>query len=165
LASLSDNGNGEEATSGGPTVVAATTVAGGWSLDSAGLRRRKRELKQQLRLYDMIFHAQHGRMPEKREKEPIRHLYERYNAYKNLISVIERGEDEEADGPPSEVDMSSLRAEKATLHQTLRSYEKDFYRQHNRQVSSFADIRPVASQYRRYYKIKRAIAHCSSLSN
>jgi hypothetical protein len=192
----------------------------------AELHQRKRELKQQLKLYDMNFHTQHGRMPEKREKEPIRHLYESYNAYKNQISVIERGEAQpgpgtaafrgvadsppaasdvapassasptqnsenasspgqahlrrissgggsensdandsrevEADGPPSEVDMSSLRAEKATLHQTLRSYEKEFYRQHNRQVSSFADIRPVASQYRRYKEIKRAIAQQSS---
>ena len=40
----------------------------------AELQQRKRELKQQLKTYDMNFHAQHGRMPEKREKEPIRHL-------------------------------------------------------------------------------------------
>ena len=58
----------------------------------AELQQRKRELKQQLKLYDMNFHAQNGRMPEKREKEPIRHLYESYNAYKNQISVIEKGE-------------------------------------------------------------------------
>ena len=55
----------------------------------AELQQRKRELKQQLKLYDMNFHAQHRGMPEKREKEQIRHLYKRYNAYKNQISVIE----------------------------------------------------------------------------
>ncbi|KAL3804623.1 hypothetical protein ACHAW5_011198 [Stephanodiscus triporus] len=158
LASLSDNSNGEEATSGGPTAAAAT-AAGGGSFDSAELHQRKRELKQQLKLYDLNFHTQHGRMPKKREKEPIRHLYESYNAYKDQISVIERGEEEEADGPPSEADMSSLRAEKATLYQTLRSYEREFCRQHNRQVSSFADIRQVASQYRRYKEIKRTLSN------
>ncbi len=184
----------------------------------AELQQRKRELKQQLKLYDMNFHSQHGRMPEKREKEPIRHLYESYNAYKNQISVIENGEAQPGpgtaafrgvtDSPPaaSDVapvsvspaqnienmsspvhahlarmpsdgsanseannvheetdghDLAALKAEKATLHQTLRSYERDFFRQHNRQVSSFADIRPVASQYRRYKEIKRAIAQLS----
>lgn len=40
----------------------------------------------------------------------------------------------------------------------LRAYEKDFFREHRRQVSSFADIQPVASQYRRYKEIKKAIA-------
>ena len=30
-------------------------------------------------------------MPAKREKERIMHLYESYNAYKNQISVIEKG--------------------------------------------------------------------------
>mmetsp|Transcript_19160 Transcript_19160/g.41779 ORF Transcript_19160/g.41779 Transcript_19160/m.41779 type:complete len:932 (+) Transcript_19160:1077-3872(+) len=200
----------------------------------AELQQRKRELKQQLKLYDMNFHAQHGRMPEKREKEPIRHLYESYNAYKNQISTIEKGEaqpgpgtaafrgvntDTPADVSPknasptfgsgntspsqgqfkrlssggasettdanssvnslavssneegpgsvgtSEVasqDLASLKQEKATLHQMLRSYEKDFFKQHKRQVSSFADIRPVANQYRRYKEIKKAIAQKSS---
>lgn len=194
------------------------------TMSLAELHQRKRELKQQLKLYDMNFHAQHSRMPEKREKEPIRHLYESYNAYKNQISTIEKGEaqpgpgtaafrgvtDVAADVSPkaisptynsgntspsqghfkrlssgasditeadssanssqeevitSEVssqDLASLKAEKATLHQMLRSYEKDFFKQHKRQVSSFADIRPVAAQYRRYKEIKKAIAQKSS---
>jgi hypothetical protein len=195
----------------------------------AELQQRKRELKQQLKLYDMNFSQQHDRMPEEREKEPIRHLYESYNAYKNQISVIEKGEAqpgpstaafrgvsnaiptnvalmqqnasspivnsgntsprdieyrrrsssgnmseisagendaEEADSPPDNSmvsqDLASLKAEKATLQQMLRSYEKDFYRQHNRQVSSFADIRPMAQQYLRYSEIKKEIARKSS---
>jgi len=185
----------------------------------AELQQRKRELKQQLKQYDMNFHAQHGRMPEKREKEPIRHLYESYNTYKNQISTIEKGEALPGPGtaafrgadvspsnspsasptffsgsltpPPSDSyfkkatdlseestpsksedevesgtagssqDLAALKAEKATLHQMLRSYEKDFFKEHKRQVSSFADIRPVASQYRRYKEIKKAIASLS----
>jgi hypothetical protein len=55
-------------------------------------------------------------------------------------------------------ELSQLKIEKARLHQMLRSYEKDFYREHGRQVSSFAEIKPVASQYRRYKEIKKAIA-------
>lgn len=190
------------------------------------LQQRKRELKQQLKMYDLNFHAQHGRMPEKREKEPIRHLYESYNAYKNQITVIEKGEarpgpgtaafrgrdtvvsppkappvkeishdrlspstqspisnSQSPEGTPSPKndfinnaneapknsssddaiphDLTSLKAEKATLHQMLRSYEKDFFKQHKRQVSSFSDIKPVAGQYRRYKEIKKAIAQLS----
>ena len=62
--------------------------------------------------------------------------------------------------PPSgpSADLAALKAEKVHLHQMLRSYEKDFYKEHKRQVSSFADIKPVASQYRRYKEIKKSIA-------
>lgn len=59
-------------------------------------------------------------------------------------------------GAPSQ-DLAALKAEKGQLHQMLRSYEKDFFKEHKRQVSSFADIKPVASQYRRYKEIKKAI--------
>jgi hypothetical protein len=59
--------------------------------------------------------------------------------------------------PPSQ-DLAALKAEKGQLHQMLLSYEKDFFKEHIRQVSSFADIKPVASQYRRYKEIKKAIA-------
>jgi hypothetical protein len=200
------------------------------------LHARKRDLKQQLKQYDMNFARRHGRMPVKAEKEPIRHLYEAYNALKNQITQIEQdgsqgsapmqapvsptvsppgqqqqrvvsppgsdtvqsgGDSSSASpvppqarrrvpraaapqvsaassstglakapspavaaasaGPPAP-DLASLQAEKAQLHQMLRSYEKDFFKEHNRQVSSFADIRPVASQYRRYKEIKKAIA-------
>jgi hypothetical protein len=186
------------------------------------LQARKRELKQQLKQYDMNFAKIHGRMPVKAEKEPIRHLYESYNALKSRITYLER-EGSNPSGPPmpyrrsssdrgsmahssagsvgsvasdassgdeftpmdirepprsskrkdkspsgasaspsaagsSSQDLASLKAEKGQLHQMLRSYEKDFFKLHNRQVSSFADIRPVASQYRRYKEIKKAIS-------
>jgi hypothetical protein len=170
------------------------------------LQGRKRELKQQLKQYDMNFAKNHGRMPVKAEKEPIRHLYEKYNALKSKITLMEQegkgvasppaipqsspatltqrtvspvGSDSEESGPrrsharvnraPSSMtgqttsqDLSTLKAEKGRLHQMLRSYEKDFYREHQRQVSSFADIRPVASQYRRYKEIKKAITALQS---
>lgn len=58
--------------------------------------------------------------------------------------------------PPQ--DLAGLKTEKQTLHQMLRSYEKDFFNLHSRQVSCYADIRPVASQYRRYKEIKKQIS-------
>ncbi|KAL3943026.1 MAG: hypothetical protein SGBAC_002885 [Bacillariaceae sp.] len=173
------------------------------------LQARKRDLKQQLKQYDMTFARRHKRMPVKAEKEPIRHLYEQYNALKSQISSIEqegrqsntsspvattppavlpqrtmspvsgldnggdispiggRGKMKPARSPPAGAsttagplsqDLAALKTEKGRLHQMLRSYEKDFYKEHKRQVSSFADIRPVANQYRRYKEIKKAIA-------
>jgi hypothetical protein len=191
------------------------------------LMAHKRDLKQQLKQYDMHFARRHGRMPVKAEKEPIRHLYESYNALKGQITSSEQegrvlhspvqspassplpqrtvspsqrtvspsdslSEDSPArasplparskrklpkvalssppiasttasattyiaSGAPSQ-DLSVLKIEKGQLHQMLRSYEKDFYKEHKRQVSSFTDIKPVASQYRRYKEIKKAIA-------
>ncbi|CAJ1966800.1 unnamed protein product [Cylindrotheca closterium] len=173
------------------------------------LQARKRDLKQQLKQYDMNFARRHKRMPVKAEKEPIRHLYEQYNALKSQITTMEqegrqssvpspvaatpttvlpqrtispvsgldnggdespigsRGKMKPARSPPAAAnstagplsqDLAALKTEKGRLHQMLRSYEKDFYKEHKRQVSSFADIRPVANQYRRYKEIKKAIA-------
>ena len=164
------------------------------------LTARKRDLKQKLKQYDKDFAHRHGRMPWKAEKEPIRHLYESYNALKSQITYLEQGGSPAASSPqlqrtvsppsssdgeeaPSESmmgqsrrrmnrtesppvaasssvpqEIAALKKEKQQLHQMLRSYERDFYRDHGRQVSSFADIKPVASQYRRYKDIKKAIA-------
>merc|ERR1719198_2821229 len=46
------------------------------------LKEEKRELKQKLKDYDRTFAQQHGRLPTKSEKEPIRWLYEQYNNVK-----------------------------------------------------------------------------------
>ncbi len=51
------------------------------------LRLRKRELKELLKEYDIRFTLEHGRMPNKSEKEPIRHLYNQYNALKDQIAT------------------------------------------------------------------------------
>ncbi|CAB9504210.1 expressed unknown protein [Seminavis robusta] len=210
------------ATQVSPAPPNASTEFASFSL--ADLQSKKRELKQQLKQYDMNFARKHGRMPVKKEKEPIRHLYEEYNALKSQIAMLEQegprhpqvptpgvqpppskpggvpsppqdrfipfapptppdsGSDSERSidsplagtgrgakpsrnstppitptGAPSQ-DLAALKAEKAQLHQMLRSYEKDFFKEHKRQVSSFADIKPVASQYRRYKEIKKQIA-------
>ena len=211
------------------------------NLTLSELQARKRDLKQQLKQYDMNFARRHGRMPVKAEKEPIRNLYESYNALKSQISLMEQegrhlqpagtggstaaamtpaaglsprtisptsesgasgGEDSPArvNSPvlarnqrkvpkaavasapadksaaavapaatpsgsnsssttavASSQDLTALKAEKSELHQMLRSYEKEFCREHKRQVSSFTDIKPVASQYRRYKEIKKSI--------
>lgn len=193
---------------GSPSNSSSASTSDVNRLPLSDLQARKRELKQQLKQYDMNFARRHGRMPVKAEKEPIRHLYERYNALKSQISAMEQetsrsgasspvsiqqpsavltqrtvspvsatdsGDDSTTGsrstrssrnppgssgaptGAPSQ-DLAALRAEKGRLHQMLRSYEKDFFRENQRQVSSFADIRPVASQYRRYKEIKKAIA-------
>lgn len=187
-------------------------------LPAAELQMRKRDLKQQLKKYDIEFVQRHGRMPLKAEKEPIRHLYESYNRLKGQINQMQRdgprrapsnnnstaatggvpqrsvspssgSESEDSPARPGPFssrqqrnhrhhlptspsttatpttttpntggDLAALRAEKQNLHAMLRSYERDFFRENRRQVSSFADIRPVASQYRRYKEIKRAMA-------
>merc|ERR1712176_164282 len=168
------------------------------NLSLVDLQTRKRELKQQLKQYDMNFARRHGRMPVNAEKEPIRHLYENYNLLKIHINIlkqegrhtnpsstpnvnlsqrsvstastnqtsesrneetIRRGNRNTRRLPPKIVSISpsqhftALNVEKEQLHQMLRSYEKDCFREHRHQV-----IGPVASQYRRYKETKRVIA-------
>eukprot|EP00522_Entomoneis_paludosa_P010500 CAMPEP_0172446782 /NCGR_PEP_ID=MMETSP1065-20121228/6290_1 /TAXON_ID=265537 /ORGANISM="Amphiprora paludosa, Strain CCMP125" /LENGTH=1196 /DNA_ID=CAMNT_0013197971 /DNA_START=183 /DNA_END=3773 /DNA_ORIENTATION=+ len=204
-AQLSSSNSGGSARPSPPTLYAEFA---GMTLNE--LQARKRDLKKQLKQYDMNFFRRHGRMPVKAEKEPIRHLYESYNNLKVQITHMERSgtavappstspapqrtvsppsgsesNDESpardniavarstrrmprAESPPVAAssstssfsqDLAALKAEKQQLHQMLRSYEKDFYKEHQVQVSSFDDIKPVASQYRRYKEIKKAIAN------
>jgi hypothetical protein len=157
------------------------------------LQVRKQELKYQLKQYDRDFVIQYGRVPDKAEKEPIRELYERYNALKSCIYDMEEkgrrsssptavpnssdtmltqltvstvGADSKesigrtnpsgAPSAPAQV-IACLKIGKGILHQMLRSFEEGFFNQNQRRVQSFADIRPVASQYRLYKDIKRAI--------
>lgn len=258
------------------TTTTTTTSNDLMHLSLPELQIRKRDLKQQLKQYDMNFARKHGRMPVKAEKEPIRHVYEMYNTLKSRISALELEQKQppvtgggggggggkqppppqhqqqnqqqqqqqsrtaalqrtpspplslasmasssgsgryDADSSPEPIsrvasrqssgggggaamtanvkskshqqqqqqqqqqqpmyggqpdpsltaslgsgpafELANLKTEKAKLHQMLRSYEKDFFKEHGRQVSSFAEIKPVASQYRRYKEIKKAIA-------
>lgn len=59
-------------------------------------------------------------------------------------------------------DLVLLHVEKALLKQLLRLYEKEFFVQHNRQVSSYADFGELVCHYRRYNIIKNAIAQKKS---
>lgn len=54
------------------------------------LKDEKRDLKQKLKDYDKSFAQDHGRLPTKSEKEPIRWLYEQYNNVKARIQEEER---------------------------------------------------------------------------
>ena len=175
------------------------------------LQTQKRELKQELKKYDMEFFKRHQRMPIKAEKEPIRHLYEQYNQLKNRITAVERDPSSiqqsapvprrktiESVSSPTIVsysnqttdkakltqsvmkiseqnvrkttvassripsDLGALKLEKGALHTMLRSYEKEFFKKYQRQVSSFEDIAPVETQYKRYKLIKKRIATLQS---
>ena len=55
---------------------------------------QKRRLKMLLKQYDLYFYKQHGRMPNKLEKEKLRHLYEMHNLFKHRISILEEGKEE-----------------------------------------------------------------------
>lgn len=53
--------------------------------------------------------------------------------------------------------LATLKTEKAALHEILQSCERDFYNEHNNQVSSLSDTQQMFSLYRRYKDIKKAI--------
>lgn len=197
-----------------PPTSSSTTKEEAQTMSMPELQARKRDLKQQLKQYDMDFVRKHGRMPVKSEKEPIRHLYEDYNKVKTQITDLEkqprhlqrrRQPAAKSQPPPTSPksvssssqrqartqpsshpnvarkqptaqaaaskprkpqaaanqgqDLTQLKIEKQKLHLMLRSYEKDFFKEHKRQVGNFADIKPVASQYRRYKEIKKLIAN------
>ncbi|CAM9968545.1 unnamed protein product [Sphacelaria rigidula] len=49
----------------------------------------KRRIKAQLKEFDMNFFGRSGRLPTKAEKEPMRHLYDKYNGLKHQIRDVE----------------------------------------------------------------------------
>jgi len=53
------------------------------------LIEQKKMVKDKLKSFDVRFVQEHGRMPSKAEKEPIRHLYENYNSLKSQIKKLE----------------------------------------------------------------------------
>ncbi|CAM9983350.1 unnamed protein product [Ectocarpus sp. 6 AP-2014] len=53
------------------------------------LLEEKRGIKGQLKSFDMTFFRRTGRLPTKAEKEPMRHLYDRYNGLKHQIRDVE----------------------------------------------------------------------------
>lgn len=175
------------------------------------LQAERRNLKSMLKKYDKDFYRKHDRMPNKSEKEPIRHLYDKYNTLKsqiekfNSISCTATGTVSQQPLRPSKIShrissfqshcgsvddsfnssnttetlghnesifnarnrissknnnsrLEELYAEKQNLYQMLRSNEQKFLQENNRPLSTYDDIKPVASQYRRYKEIKKTIA-------
>ncbi|CAN0456521.1 unnamed protein product, partial [Laminaria digitata] len=53
------------------------------------LLEEKRGIKAQLKNFDSSFFDRTGRVPTKAEKEPMRHLYDRYNGLKHQIRDVE----------------------------------------------------------------------------
>lgn len=112
--------------------------------------------------------------PEKADKEPIRHLYQRYH---DLKKAIEAKEAAGGDGGPGDVSsvgsiasagasvgdivspstLKGLKREKRRLQVRLRDYEDKFMAEHGRKVKYHRDIAPVAAEYRRYKEIKNTL--------
>ena len=58
--------------------------------------------------------------------------------------------------------LAQLGEEKKKLHAFLKSYEKAFQRDHNRQVTRQDDIAPVSLEYARYKQVKQLLSERSS---
>ena len=136
------------------------------------LDKLKSDMKDQLRKYNLHFARVHGNgLPSKAEREPIHNLYESYLALKRQIECIHQQKEwymtlkPLSDAPSDAVRtekhespgqrMEALRVEKKEIHSFLRRFEKDFYQKNKRQVSTWADIQPVSSHYKRYKQIKK----------
>ncbi|KAL7464745.1 hypothetical protein ACHAXS_005083 [Conticribra weissflogii] len=135
----------------------------------ADLKADKSNLKHQLQLFEVNFYRENGRMPEKRDKESVRHLYERYKAVKGQIDARkDRRHSESNDdawsrstanqSASSANNISALKKERKFLNLMIKTFEDDFYRKNNRKVSSLDDTLPMATYYRRYITVKKAIA-------
>ena len=109
---------------------AAHTVNKGLSLQE--LQERKRDLKEQLKQYDIRFAQHHGRMPRKDEKEPIRAVYEHYNALKLHIVHLEK------------------------LKRQLKAYDMHFASQHGRMPYK-AEKEAIRHLYEQYKTLKVTI--------
>jgi len=128
-----------------------------WSTPSK-LHAEKAALKRRLKRYDNEFRRKHGRKPTHEDKEPIRHLYEAYNAIKILLSGgdatlhLGKGSSEN-----KTVLVQRLLQEKRALQGKLKLFERDFEAQHNRKVQYARDIKGMESEYRRYKELRQFV--------
>jgi len=113
------------------------------------LRGEKRAVKRDLKDFDREFIEKHGRKPSKKDKEPIRWQYERYNDLKLLIEGLEQADDDEITER-----RTRLRLEKRILQRSLRRYEGNFEYIKGRKVKYRRDIAPVKDLYQRYKELK-----------
>jgi DNA repair exonuclease SbcCD ATPase subunit len=97
------------------------------------LQELKRDLKNQLKQYDIHFARTHGRMPNKAEKEVIRPLYNHYNALKDYIGPVE------------------------SLKKKLKQYDMHFAQTHGRMPTK-AEKAAVRHLYEKYKALKAEIA-------
>ena len=147
------------------------------------LLREKSALKKRLKKYDQDFKRAHGRRPRKDEKEPIRHLYEEYNALKIMLGARRSASNSGEDAKESSrsilgnrrlrsssfdqgresfanldlQDVQELLREKRILQLQLRAFEKDFERKNGRKVKHPRDIRGKENEYRRYKELKEFV--------
>lgn len=152
------------------------------NMNQQDLKEERRKIRNQLKEYDATFYKKHNRMPEKREKEPIRHLYEKYNSIRAQLESLRTDSStctisslplqkllqpsnipESSDSvctitSSTSAKLEQLLVEKKELYHMLRSNERNFLKENNRPMSTYEDIKPVACHYRRYKEIKETIA-------
>jgi hypothetical protein len=144
------------------------------------LRSLKKSIKEKLVAFDIDFKKKRGHMPSKADKEPIRHLYVKYNEVKNMLTDTSGGVgvESKADGRPQSADSASskkvnqalggntktLLAEKRALQSKLREYEKKFEVGQGRKVKYHKDISPVEADYQRYKVLKTMLKQAGYIS-
>lgn len=117
------------------------------------LEAEKKMLKRRLKEFDDVFEKKHGRKPQRVDKEPIRHLYEAYNAVKILLS-------KEQQIPSMKLTAKSVQSllnEKRQLQGKLRRFEREFEEKHSRKVKFNRDIKGLEADYRRYKDLKNQL--------
>uniref|UniRef100_A0A7S2RJ73 Rho-GAP domain-containing protein n=1 Tax=Mucochytrium quahogii TaxID=96639 RepID=A0A7S2RJ73_9STRA len=128
------------------------------------LETEKRSLKQKLKQFDEDFEKAHGRRPNRVEKEPIRNLYEEYNALKLKIlflgqqvkgkKQIEHPTNKQTARKPT---MESLMREKRLLQGKLRAFERTFEEENSRKIKYAKDIQGYEAEYKRYKELKEQL--------
>ncbi|GBG34079.1 Hypothetical Protein FCC1311_103022 [Hondaea fermentalgiana] len=150
----------------------------------ARLEGDKRALKARLKRFDEDFFRVHGRKPVRLDKEPIRHLYEEYNALKRRINELGMGNGDDKfreasslrsrsgsegsmdahshDGGPQRGgqprSIETLLGEKRALQTQLREFERKFEIDNKRKIRCAADIKGLEREYRRYKELKETLA-------
>ena len=120
------------------------------------LRREKRVVKRDLKDFDCEFFEKHGRKPNKKDKEPIRWQYERYNDLKLLIEGLEQaGNDERTQKT------TRLRLEKRILQRSLRRYEEISNTSKDERSSTDAYVHQVSTYQQR---VEGIVSHLNESS-
>lgn len=101
-------------------------------MDIIQLKNIRKSLKQEIQKYNAIFYGIYHREATTNEKSPISKLYENYVLVKYWL----------------------LESERKILSKKLKTFEKDFLKEHGRAVKYPADIKDVQKDYNKYKTLK-----------
>ena len=124
----------------------------------------KKQVKAELKAYDVSFNTAFKRFPNRDEKEAMKPLYMLYKRLKQFMVYAKVYEAEVKASPDEAIKkrLAEVKKERADLRIVLDNFQRDFVAKNNRKIKYNKDIASVAKEFKTYKELKTIIAELES---